>query len=690
MKGSNIGQILLLCLLAGIIAVAVVLLYSGSDGRHPSSSEKSQSSVYAEGLYPALGCVPADAAAVVSSSSAEELAGLLSDSTTMVSSLLGGTGSRSIAPFVSSIGASVFSTEEKSSPGAAAMSLHYDRGIVPLLVFETSGIDVNVLKSKASASSLYCETLGGGAFVVVSPSSAVLTSSKRHLEAGTSVLGQPSFYRAAAKMRGRPAIFVVGKYWSKLISKVIRQPFSSIAAGFLSGYADVLTIVLDKDGRNLHISTGTGDDLAPSYASNHFDRSRIEAPKVMPSNTVFAVSQTTGGMDSFIRSKKDFMDANGRLPHYDDSAEKWARGLDVLEVAKAVVRQQDEEVHQILFLRLGKPQAEVLLKGSGIEVLKDYKPSVIPYAYPGYAAIQFGDVFSTGEESFFFYRDGWMAVGDGKILSALLTEEYESLEAFMKENSIRSKGTSPFFWFDASAYSSRSGEIFFPDFIAPFDRSLKGLMRKILCFYGSEGDSYALSSIKTSAKDNVRITVTVDVPKGPFTVTNFRTKAKNTLVQNANKSISLVNEKGKSVWTVPFEGDICGRVSDVDCYSNGKIQFLFASGTRYYVLDLLGRYVRGYPADTGKEILLGPEVHTLRGAGTCTVVLHRDNTIGLYDLKGKPLDGWKGIAPEEQIVALPELVLESGKRLWKVTTPSYTITYPFLGGKPLGKPVKRQ
>ena len=99
--------------------------------------------------------------------------------------------------------------------------------------------------------------------------------------------------------------------------------------------------------------------------------------------------------------------------------------------------------------------------------------------------------------------------------------------------------------------------------------------------------------------------------------------------------LSFKEMDGKGIWSVPFSGPLCGTVESIDYYNNGKIQFLFASGSKLHLLDRLGRFVSGFPAELGKEVLLGPAAYDFTGAkGYTVIVLHTDNTIGMYNLHG--------------------------------------------------------
>jgi hypothetical protein len=195
---------------------------------------------------------------------------------------------------------------------------------------------------------------------------------------------------------------------------------------------------------------------------------------------------------------------------------------------------------------------------------------------------------------------------------------------------------------------------------------------------------HTLSMQKTKAPTHDRDTVVL-VPAGPFEVKNSHTGKMNTFYQNAQKSICLRDETGKDLWGVPFGKTLCGTAHNIDYYANGKLQIIFGAGSSIYVIDRLGRYVSGFPIDLGKEITLGPDVYDFTGARKYNaMVLHKDNTIQMYNLKGKKPEAWKGITVEkETIKALPEHLKVGGKDFWVVRTSIQTLIFPFYGGEPL-------
>jgi hypothetical protein len=129
---------------------------------------------------------------------------------------------------------------------------------------------------------------------------------------------------------------------------------------------------------------------------------------------------------------------------------------------------------------------------------------------------------------------------------------------------------------------------------------------------------------------------------------------------------------------------LCGTAWNVDYYANGKLQILFGAGREIYMIDRLGRYVSGFPVRLEKDILLGPDVYDFNGTKKYNImVLHKDNTLEMYNLKGQKPSSWKGIHAPETVKSLPERIIAGGKSFWVVRTSIRTLIYPFYGGAAL-------
>jgi hypothetical protein len=172
----------------------------------------------------------------------------------------------------------------------------------------------------------------------------------------------------------------------------------------------------------------------------------------------------------------------------------------------------------------------------------------------------------------------------------------------------------------------------------------------------------------------------ISIPKGPFEVINFNNREKEYLIQLPNYALRLSDSKMEGLWAIPFSSPLCGYVKQVDFFKNGKLQMLFASGNKLYLLDRLGRFVSPYPKSVGDEILLGPQVYDIKGDGDFAIMLlHKDNSLRLYDKTAGLYPSWSNISAQERIKSFPELFKSGENRYWVLRTSLRTMIYSING-----------
>ena len=351
---------------------------------------------------------------------------------------------------------------------------------------------------------------------------------------------------------------------------------------------------------------------------------------------------------------------------------------------------------KVNLVKIGR-QDTILFKGTGVKTFKGYTPEVHEYAFPGHIAAVFGEYFHLKDESHFTYVDGWLITG-----SRAAVQEFQSgrageytLSQYMadagKDDLVAREGTVLAAYLNLGADEGTLNKIL----NEPLADILKGFSKDVeyaplvMTSYKKRGKvatdilAYNLSMERVKAPEFERDTVVV-IPDGPFRVKNSGTGRMNLFYQNSSGAICLKEEDGKGIWGIPFGKPLCGTAQTVDYYANGKLQILFGSGSSVYLIDRLGRFVTGFPIDLGKEILLGPDVYDFNGAKAYNImVLHKDKTIEMYNLKGQKPASWKGIALQETIKGLPERIEVGGRTYWIVRTSKQTLIYPFTGGEPL-------
>lgn len=647
--------------------------------------------------YSLLEAVPSDAVMLLASGSAKDVFELVTDSTKVFSVLMGGNPSRGFGKFAKGCRGLL-----KNTP--AVISLHYSGELMPLMIIKAgrdTSYDLATVMAAADSAGLVCSKVQED-YMEICYSQTLISSSERNLKGGSSILDDEDFARTAAAAPGSTALFVDHSYASKIFASFLRKPYYD-SWNFFSKAAEWSAWAVGGDSPKQFLldvisSTAPGDFR---HFSGTITPAESKLVQMLPATTFFAVSMPVEEYASFIAARKSFLDASGDLASWNsrndsmkDSTKvtpaKWAERLDVKEIGKAIIR-TGNGLKPVVFIRPGKEDAEILLRGTGLQTLKQYKPAVVPYAWKGFAGQVFGRIFSCEKELFFTWKDGWIVVGDDDVVTSYATGDVlkNPLKGWCADNGVTVDHQSGLLaWFSPSEGRDMLPLLFEKPLETALRQSLEGISAApmVLDIKGNAGQltvnrvrvAQVTSAVAASTD------TTVNIPQGPFKVKNCATGKTNTLSQSANLTLTLKDENGKSLWGVPFKGRLCGRVATIDWYANGKLQFLFAAGSKLYLIDRLGRFVSPFPADLGKQVRLGPDAYDFTGAkGYSAMVLHTDNTLALYDLHGKKKDGWKDITGKDTIKDLPELLTVKGKKYWVVRTASGTDIYPFLGGDPI-------
>lgn len=702
-----------------VVVGAVGMLYSGHDGAEQMSDE--EMSLKAASEHPLLCAVPSDAAMILYGSGLRETLSVLDDSTYVLGSLFSGTGRSSFRRYLAETAALMKSGKLSSLKNAeTVVSMHYSGDLVPLLVVDAGKIPSDstgsiweMMRAADSAGVSYAvidksaertSALKKKVLVAFSSSEPLVRSCGRHVDGETSVLDGSGCAALALSLSGSPAVMVNNEYSSKLASSFLTRGFRGYSP-FMKSFAEWTGFTVDAaSSRKMTLSGNAYGYESPSYFSNVFRKlqpGRAEVYSILPASVSSVFSLQLENVDSYIQAYRKYLDAVGKIEknRIAEAAlaersgldpEIWARALDIREVARASVP-VGSKFEPLVLCRPGKVDLSIIFKGLGIRSLKEYDGSVCGWQYGGFAANVFGSLFDVPDSSFIL-RDGWLMTGSAEALSVFTSgAKFRTLS----DAGVSYPAEGTVFQAYCSLTPETLSEVAGRSMLASASKILDGVSFCPLVFsiYPGDGFRMAVELSRTEysgAADEspvmVRDTV-VNVPEGPFKVKNCGTGKMNLFSQQPNNYLVLKEESGKGIWGVPFQSPICGAVAGIDYFANGKIQFLFASGSSLYLIDRLGRFVKPFPVDLGKEILLGPDAYDFTGAHGYTVtVLHKDNTIGMYDLHGKSPSSWKGIKSEETIKTLPELLRVKGKRYWAVRTSVRTVIYGFDGGEPVYNP----
>lgn len=168
----------------------------------------------------------------------------------------------------------------------------------------------------------------------------------------------------------------------------------------------------------------------------------------------------------------------------------------------------------------------------------------------------------------------------------------------------------PRIWNSLEEISSPNWKVFFQKY-APQIRSLEILtlgvggdekvkQSKIDILY-SEGPIKAVSSVTLT--ENKIVQFRDKLIFGPKSIQNFNDRSFEFVVQDELNQLHLLSGEGEIVFSQALEGPVISDIFQVDFYKNQKLQLLFATESRIYIIDRLGNIIAGYPLElTGRKI----------------------------------------------------------------------------------------
>jgi hypothetical protein len=170
----------------------------------------------------------------------------------------------------------------------------------------------------------------------------------------------------------------------------------------------------------------------------------------------------------------------------------------------------------------------------------------------------------------------------------------------------------------------------------------EGVMQVTACLSAS-GFSLADPQQSATADGNALWSVSLDrrITQGPWLVTDHLSRTKQVLVQDDQNTLALVSCTGKVLWKVNIDGPIIGGIAQVDKFRNGKLQLLFNTASRLYLIDRNGKDVAPFPVDLPEKASAALSVFDYEGKREYRVLVPTEEARLLnYTLEGKPVDGW--------------------------------------------------
>ena len=628
--------------------------------------------------FPLLDAVPSDAAAIFCFDGGRDAVNFLTDSASVFPPLFSAQGTGIPARYI-----------KAASTRKLTVSLHYAGGFVPLCIIDVADAD----SARVAYLSLLADTLEvrhrlvpEREILLASSSETLLSTSERYLAEGYTILDNRELLAAASTLQTGNAAFLSMSAAGNLVKSLLTKEYSP--------YSNFLAKSLAWIGFQLPSRGATrSEGFAVTYENGFYQRiltgmtpGSFNFRDVIPAEAVSVVALATEDIGRYFILRRKWVDASGRLSKYKDANSAARKSLG--KTAEQYATEQG----------LKEIASALLPSGERLVALRYEGRAVGPEQETGYQAgyalsMLFGDMFRPAGDSLkTICRGGWKFVGSPQALSWLGGKTLKSVA--VSGDLIPDKGA--FILYDSGTNPSR---VLASPYALPARKLIKSAAAasSFTATPEEDGVRYAIDYRGVQKSAAATPAPVVHTPAATpsstpsqaggasvieYPVKDLKTGVERVFFQTSDGYIGLRDASGKQIARTAFAAPVCSRVREIDYYGTGKTQYLFASGSRLYLMDGKGMILPSFDVDLGRRILVGPDLFRFSG-DYAVMVLHEDNSLALYTLEGEPWPGWKDIRPSAKVFDLPELITVDGEDFWKVSLSSGDRLWRFKGGRPL-------
>ena len=170
----------------------------------------------------------------------------------------------------------------------------------------------------------------------------------------------------------------------------------------------------------------------------------------------------------------------------------------------------------------------------------------------------------------------------------------------------------------------------------------------------------AVISKETNEDENLKISKLFDVEIDeeiimyPHFVKNHVTKNLDIVVQDAKNNLYLISKDGKVIWKKKINQPILGQISQIDIYKNGRLQLIFNTKNKIYVLDRNGNNVKQFPKTFNDPITQPLAVFDYDNNKNYRLLVTQGSELLMYDKNGKKVSGFKYKKSSNNITSKPK------------------------------------
>lgn len=148
---------------------------------------------------------------------------------------------------------------------------------------------------------------------------------------------------------------------------------------------------------------------------------------------------------------------------------------------------------------------------------------------------------------------------------------------------------------------------------------------------------------RKSVKSSDRLVASLGSPiiSRPVIVKSHVNGEDEVLIQDSSYMLYHLSASGKVLWQKALNEQIVGDIHQVDFFTNGKLQFFFATSNHLHIIDRLGNYVAPYPQEIKiRDIQYAALVDYDKSKKYRFLLADKSGKLWMFDKEAKNLEGW--------------------------------------------------
>ena len=145
-----------------------------------------------------------------------------------------------------------------------------------------------------------------------------------------------------------------------------------------------------------------------------------------------------------------------------------------------------------------------------------------------------------------------------------------------------------------------------------------------------------------------------EIISDPIWLKNHLNKGYDFAFQDSNNYLNYYSNKGDLLWRKSLSGRIIGEIKQIDLYKNGRLQILFRTNDRLYLIDRNGKEVSQLSFNIKDGEVNHPiSVFDYDKNRNYRILVTTDNDIQMYDNSGKIVNGFNPDNFKSEIINSP-------------------------------------